>query len=395
MREHMNMRNARKYRGQLLTTVSAVALTLAVCSSTDARAADADRPIIWIEGGWHFEDVRQPSDPFVPPLDALVKQGGYTSVTGLERVLDYSYGGEGSIAFQPEDSDWIFSASIRYGRAHGRKTIHEQKAVPDVQVSLFSPFAGGYKLVTATQASGYNVAGASNSETHAIVDFMAGKDVGLGLFGRDSTSTASFGVRFAQMKSTLSVNAHARPDGHFELYPENLIGILKYEPAAVFHYSASSALRESTFRGLGPSISWSNSTVFSGNIENGELALDWGINAALLFGRQRTKLHIKTKTSHHYNAEYFPSPSNTSKYIPRSAISTVHTTVTKTRSRSVSVPNVGGFAGISYRLANAKLSLGYRADFFFNAIDGGVDAAKKENRGFYGPYASISIGIGD
>ena len=66
-----------------------------------------------------------------------------------------------------------------------------------------------------------------------------------------------------------------------------------------------------------------------------------------------------------------------------------------TRSRNVTVPNIGGFAGLSYRYSDAKLSLGYKADFFFNAIDGGIDARKNENRAFYGPYASISIGLGD
>ena len=47
------------------------------------------------------------------------------------------------------------------------------------------------------------------------------------------------------------------------------------------------------------------------------------------------------------------------------------------------------------RYADAKISFGYSADFFFGAIDGGIDARKNENRGFYGPYASISIGLGD
>jgi hypothetical protein len=36
----------------------------------------------------------------------------------------------------------------------------------------------------------------------------------------------------------------------------------------------------------------------------------------------------------------------------------------------------------------------YRADFFFGAMDGGIDTAKKENVGFYGPFATISIGLG-
>jgi hypothetical protein len=58
------------------------------------------------------------------------------------------------------------------------------------------------------------------------------------------------------------------------------------------------------------------------------------------------------------------------------------------------VPNVGGFAGVSLQRGAAKVSLGYRVDFFFGAMDGGIDTTKSENRGFYGPFANISIGFG-
>jgi hypothetical protein len=72
----------------------------------------------------------------------------------------------------------------------------------------------------------------------------------------------------------------------------------------------------------------------------------------------------------------------------------VYTPVTRTRSRTVTIPNVGGFAGLSYRFSNARISAGYRADFFFGAKDGGIDAADRENLGFHGPFASISVGLG-
>ncbi len=61
--------------------------------------------------------------------------------------------------------------------------------------------------------------------------------------------------------------------------------------------------------------------------------------------------------------------------------------------RTVTIPNVGGFAGVSYRIENFKVNLGYRADFFFGAIDGGIDTRKSETLGFYGPFATISIGF--
>ncbi len=51
-------------------------------------------------------------------------------------------------------------------------------------------------------------------------------------------------------------------------------------------------------------------------------------------------------------------------------------------------------AGASWRIDNVKVSAGYRADFFFGAMDVGIDARKSATLGFYGPFAGVSIGIG-
>ena len=66
---------------------------------------------------------------------------------------------------------------------------------------------------------------------------------------------------------------------------------------------------------------------------------------------------------------------------------------TYSRSRRVTVPNLGGYIGASVIYTNSKVSLGYRADTFFNAIDGGQETAKSYNRGFYGPYLNVSLGF--
>jgi hypothetical protein len=68
--------------------------------------------------------------------------------------------------------------------------------------------------------------------------------------------------------------------------------------------------------------------------------------------------------------------------------------VSLARSRSVAIPNVGGFAELSYHYANAKISMGYRADFILGAMDGGIDTRKTYDRNFHGPFATISIGLG-
>ena len=59
----------------------------------------------------------------------------------------------------------------------------------------------------------------------------------------------------------------------------------------------------------------------------------------------------------------------------------------------VVVPNLGGFAGVSFVNGSAKIKFGYRADFFFGAMDEGIDTRKSETLGFYGPFATISIGL--
>lgn len=58
------------------------------------------------------------------------------------------------------------------------------------------------------------------------------------------------------------------------------------------------------------------------------------------------------------------------------------------------MPNVGGFAGLSVKYAAAKVSFGYRADFFFGAMDGGIDVRRTEDFGFHGPtHQSASVWV--
>ncbi len=55
---------------------------------------------------------------------------------------------------------------------------------------------------------------------------------------------------------------------------------------------------ERSFKGVGPSLSWEGSAALAGNKEDGELALDWGMNGALLFGRQQAKTDHMTSAYH-------------------------------------------------------------------------------------------------
>ena len=53
-------------------------------------------------------------------------------------------------------------------------------------------------------------------ESHLILDFQAGKDVGLGMFGiKDGSSTVNVGVRIAQFQSKSNIALKSDPDWRF------------------------------------------------------------------------------------------------------------------------------------------------------------------------------------
>jgi hypothetical protein len=377
MSEFMNAKNGRNdLHWQLLMSASALALVTSLSAALDAKADDAGRPTVWIEFGAQSEQVSGFGDPLNLQFTHELVADGFKSPQELQRSLSQSFGGESRLSFEPESSDWVFSISALYGRASATKGTHQQTPGGPRHVSFVTSSG---TLHTGTFAPLHGTAKFSephidNSETHTILDFQAGKEMGLGLFN-GGKSLISFGVRFAQFTSKQDMTLKADPDFYFPLD-------IFHNPKYHHTYSVTSHLDRS-FRGLGPSVSWKASAPVIGNIDNGGVALDWGMNAALLFGRQKT-------IGHHQTVGTFYKSNEVQKY---HFTSHIHRTGSPDRSRSVIAPNIGGFAGVSFLYSNAKVSLGYRADFFFGAMDGGIDAAKKENVGFYGPFATISVGF--
>jgi len=372
--------SAVRIRQTLLATASAIVLVASLPGV--AQATDKDRPTVWIEGGWHFEDVTGDADIFVPPMDAEARATGLPSLTAIENKLGHTYGAEGSISFQPKGSDWIFTASARYGRSQTTRRVLTDKTIvgPQLKNTSFQP--GGFDIVTVSPTfTAYADHFANSREAHAIVDFQVGKDIGIGLLGHGTDTVISFGARYAQMNARSKAHSYANPEADFVQLQFTFGSIHKYRIRTPNYRSAAFMERTDNLHALGPSLSMKNTTGLLGTVEEGQLALDWGMNAALLFGRQ------KAKTSHHSSVRYFPSID---------ALPAVHTyaPVNRTRSRMVTIPNVGGFAGLSYRFTNAKISAGYRADFFFGAKDSGLETRSTADVGFHGPYATISIGLG-
>ena len=371
MSESINTReNGAGFHRQLLTTVSAIALLASICGSGEAQAenADTDRPILWIELGAQFEGERNPQETYLPPFMNPAPSFVTISPSAVQSPQPYSFGGEGKIEFQPQDSDWVFSAAVRYGRSNGDKHQHQQTSV-----RLKSPFHPSQYI--SVPYSKFADAAAHEDASHTILDFGAGKDVGLGMFGQDSRSMLSAGIRYAQFTNKSRASVAAVPTLFGYVYNTRLHVSLPFQSMHNFQATEQS---ERNFRGIGPSLSWDSSAdiVRSGQAQ---FTFDWGANAAVLFGRQKVRVHERT-------VEYIDHPSHATAY--NNALPD------RIRSKTVTVPNIGGFAGVSLKFPNAKFSIGYRGDFFFGAMDGGLDQRETENVSFYGPFASISVGIG-
>jgi iron complex outermembrane recepter protein len=371
------------FRRQLLATVSALAL-LAAVNVHDAKAddRDADRPTVWIELGGQMENISGQGEIFAPPFLAA---NPASTVLQKESPLQaqkppLGFDEEGKISFQPEGSDWIFSAAARIGRSSSSKHVDHQTD-GTYRKYYKNGVAGTSGLRTNAD---YADTHAPRDEHHTILDFSAGKDVGLGMFGRGASSVLSLGVRFAQFTSKATFDIRARPDMQFKYQSLASFGFpsvtLKL-PHFHEYYATGQVTR--SFHGIGPSLSWNGSAPFIGNPQRGEVTFDWGANASLLFGRQKS--HVQHQESGQYVAPAIG---------PYLAPEYQNHPPARDANRSIMVPNVGGFAGASWRVENFKVSFGYRADFFFGAIDGGIDTRKSETLGFYGPFASVSVGIG-
>jgi len=356
--------NRATIRWKLLTGASALALTAYIAPAGVAKAEDASQPVLWLTVDGQFAQQKNDEELFVPSF-MLVSPFDGAAHASLEKAPAKIWNEGAALSFQPQGSDWVLSADIQIGKI-SRSESHLQQ-ISQVPVKYFY--------------DAYQRPSSYGSESHTILDFRAGKDLGLGSFGSGGKSTFSAGVRIAQFDSRTHVEVKSQPSAESKYFGGS-------NTPPYYRYYASFDDKRS-FKGIGPSLSWDASAMIAGNSADGGISLDWGVNGALLFGRQKMSEHHQTTKRYliasHSNYRHPLGDHNIYQNSPAPI----------SRSKSVTVPNLGGFAGVSFRYASAKVSLGYRADYFFGAIDGGIDTAKKEDRGFFGPFASISVGVGN
>jgi iron complex outermembrane receptor protein len=376
---------------------------------------DNGKPPVWIELGGGFDFLSDSQQPFAPSFFSDVTEPKQLKALEDQRPPLYGFDEDAKVSYQPDGSDWVFSAAVQFGRSSANRHEHQQTPNADVKVLPFTVVgihAGGYSVYPSEHVKFADDL-SQQSERHTILDFLIGKDVGLGMFGIDGSSVMSGGVRVAQFVSKSNVNLNALPDLQYPT-AEITDHAQKYQfrqSKIHFHDYMGSAASKESFHGLGPQLAWNASTPVAGNdTDNGQIALDWGANFSVLFGRQKASGSHRTVTNayyltrggfgqafgtpgHFFKKMYFSGPCGT--HFHTLHICAHHTqSASHNRSRMVAIPNVGALFGLSYKYQNAKVSFGYRADEFFGAMDGGINTYKAEDRGFFGPFANISIGIG-
>jgi len=370
----------------LLTTTSALAFATYLAATSLACADDSDRPTVWVELGGQMDMMQGTTTPFVAGFMSTKPESDFYDPSIFlrdQKAAHNSTGFEGKVEVDSKNSDWSFAAGIRYGRSSAKRHTHYQTFGKTAPIGLEY-----YHYFTNVTVNAFTDIVQKYSEQHYVIDFSAGRDVGIGLFGRDGTSKVSVGIRLAEVNTSSTTAIYARPnldvvDVGFDLGSYGRF----YLPRPAFNQYSLTGDTTRSFHGIGPSLAWDASATLLGNKDAGELVLDWGINGSLLFGRQKSKVQHNTLATQYtagtkYGRAHYVGP----LYPPRNLHST--------RSRSVTVPNVGGFAGFSVQYPNVKVSLGYRADFFFGAVDGGIDVHSYKDLGFQGPFATVSIGLG-
>jgi iron complex outermembrane receptor protein len=382
---------------------------------------DGGRPQIWITLGGNYNNMLEakadPYDPLALPNfpnggDATPPwAAGLPTPRSLQKSPNSGFDWEADLSYQPSGSDWKLMAGVRYGRSARNNYVHKSQYAftnDEFNAGVFGtqscsfistvgalfPSINHYQISHDVQRCEHGTnhefvdSHASSSEQHEILDFEVGKNVGIGLFGTAGTGTLSGGVRIAQFNFRNGMTLLSDPH-----YPEpaGLPSFFTHKYHDVYDFYVD---EHRSFNGIGPEVNWDASNPVWGDVQNGQVALDWGVNLGALFGDETVHLHHVVKHCTISNA-ISPQSCNNSGNGGVGDVRTVEPPDDVTRSNRVTVPNLGAHLGLSINYRNAKISFGYRADEFFGAIDGGQYSVHRFNRGFNGAYANISIGLGD
>ena len=303
MSELINTSNRRAIRWQLFSSVSALALLTSVTGEAIADSDAVDRPVVWIELGGELDRISGQGDNFPVAWWRQIQPPPFYTQPRLSRPkfpsLQFCAGGQNNIPAGSLGLGLLGRRQLRAVRGILEKSIikrtnYDMSAIgPAFPLRIQNP--RGIDKFADTQSH--------PGQSHVVLDFSVGKDVGLGMFGSNSSSVLSLGVRYAQFASQATFDVRARPEiqDKYFVAPPSLNGTFHLPYFKTYHGTGQASR---SFHSVGcPLFSWSGSTPFVGNPQDGEATLDWGANVALLFGKQKTR--VQHQESEHYVTPHF------------------------------------------------------------------------------------------
>jgi iron complex outermembrane receptor protein len=269
---------------------------------------------------------------------------------------------------------WNAMAAYRFGKTNGQSRVVGYEHAPGGRAVVTFPGFEDDKYVAVPD--NHLRATTHDSEEYAIVDFMVGKEIGVGSLGEAGKSVIEAGLRYANLQSTSYTLVDGIPDNYVVPYTINAVSIRS------FTRFTTSLDSEREFEGVGPELTWDAAVRLWGNDEAGHADLEWSAAGGVLFGKQTLDSEEERLGQYSIGANYIVVTTLFDETVPR------------TRSEKVTVPNVSLTFGVSYSIDRVKVSTGYSYDRFFDAIDGGVDEAQTFDRTIHGPYLKLSLGFG-
>jgi outer membrane receptor protein involved in Fe transport len=325
------------------------------------------------------------ADEFDGPLDIF----GDTQA----QDLDWGDGRDVKVTWRPSSGPWSVSGAVRFGKTnHGGRGAAEEEtdpvcAVSDPDYCAYLATIPSYEPLT--HISGIQQADARvfDREEHNILDFKVGYDLG---FGGLSQSTVAAGLRYAELTSRTESSLYGV--AHWDITP----GFFQMGLPVSRTIYAIDVDADRSFEGWGPVASWDAAVPLFGSQDTGHMTLDWSIEGGVLFGQQETATTSSAKSNvFEIDSNDFANEllgfSVAHVFQPYTTVATVDP---DPRSENATVPVAAGSLGLSYKVGGFKVGAGYRWERYFDAIDGGYEEHRSEDRTIDGPYFKIAVGFG-
>ena len=294
-----------------------------------------------------------------------------------DQTADLDWGDGRDVKLTYASGAWKLSLAGRHGEAN--RDSRYVLVGPELVTCNSTPVACAANPTTLSFFNNYGISELRQGEEYAIVDFLVGRDVGLG--GGRVESTLSAGLRYAELDSESIVALYGIPD--WVLPPDNFA----LSKGAKHHQYRGEMESERSFEGAGPTIVWDASAALFENDSWGQVGVDWFVSGGVLFGKQETSVTGRESYAYWNNQKYLDFPE------PATAQDSTSIEIAP-RSESVTVPVLGASLGLSYKVDRVSVGAGYRWERYFDAIDGGIEERQQQDRTIDGPYLKLSVGFG-